>query len=554
MQTQTMGMTLAELIGQVLTVGFYSTTPPQEVIDLIQKQHIGSIILFTRNIQDAQQVYELTQHLQRLAREAGHRYPLLIMIDQENGMVRRFGQSTTIFPGNMALGAIGSEQVAYDIAVATGRELKALGINMNLAPDVDVNNNAANPVIGVRSFGEDPQLVARLGAAMVKGYQDVGILSSLKHFPGHGDTAVDSHLALPVISHTMERLEALELVPFRRAIEAGADSVMIAHMYLPALMQNEMVPATVSHAVVTGLLREKLGFTGLIVSDCMEMHALLDIVGTEQGTVQALQAGIDLVLVSHRYARQQGSINALQAAVQDGTLAVERLRDAAERVLQLKAKTLSWDALPDTQALTVIGNKTHQHLRDQTYERSTTLVRDTLDLLPLHLRPEQRLLLLFLQPTIFSGAVDTEFPGDALTQYVQKHHKQVDTRTITASSAEHDRPALMQAVERADVIIVVTANAKQDSYQGQLVRELLQIAKPIIGIAAYNPYDLVAFPELDTYLVTYEYTQPAFVAVARVLFGETQAQGHLPVSLPGLYPLTSLDAIALCDKQNSSEQ
>ncbi|GAC1397831.1 MAG: beta-N-acetylhexosaminidase [Ktedonobacteraceae bacterium] len=529
MDVQTAGMTLEEQIGQVLTIGFYTTTPSQEVIDLIQKQHVGGIILFRRNIQNAQQVYELTQYLQRIAREAGHRYPLLIMIDQENGMVRRFGQSTTIFPGNMALGAIGSEQTAYDIALATGRELQALGINMNLAPDIDVNNNPANPVIGVRSFGENPQLVARLGAAMVRGYHDAGVLTTLKHFPGHGDTVVDSHHALPVVPHTMERLHAIELVPFQCGIEAGAESVMIAHLYLPALMQDEMLPATVSPVVVTGLLREKLGFTGLIVSDCMEMAALSEVVGTEQGTVRALQAGIDLVLVSHHYARQCDSISAIQVAIQDGTLPMERLRDAAEHVLQLKTRTLSWDTLPDAKNLNVIGNETHKRLRDSAYERSTTLVRDVAGLLPLRLQSEQRLLLLFLQPTIFSGAVDTDFPGDALVEQVQKHHKQVEICTVL--SVQHDSNAIAQAVEQADVILVVTANAHQDSYQGEIVQHLLQTGKPVIGIAAYNPYDLLAFPELGTYLVTYEYTQPAFIAVARVLFGETQAQGHLPVSL-----------------------
>ena len=534
MYTQTTGMMLAEQIGQVLTIGFHATTPPQKVIDLIQQQHIGNIILFKRNIQNAQQVYELTQHLQRIAREAGHRYPLLIMIDQENGMVRRFGHSATIFPGNMALGAIGSEQVAYDIAVATGRELQALGINMNLAPDVDVNNNSANPVIGVRSFGEDPQLVARLGAAMVKGYHDAGIITTLKHFPGHGDTAIDSHLALPIIPYTMERLETIELVPFRHAIQAGADSIMIAHMYLPALMQDEMVPATVSHAIVTGLLREKLGFTGLIVSDCMEMHALSRVVGTEQGTVQALRAGIDLVLLSHGYVHQQGSIRAIHEAIEDGTLAVDRIRDAAERVLQLKARTLSWDRLPDATELHSIGSKAHQQLRDQAYERSTTLVRDMAGLLPLQLRPDQRLLILFLQPIIVSCAVDTDFPGDALVEIIQKHHTLVDTLSITYMSVQHDADVIAQAVKKADMVIVVTANANHNKSQAQTVQQLLQSGKPVIGIAAYDPYDLLAFPELGTYLATYEYTQPAFVAVARVLFGEIEAQGHLPVSLPGI--------------------
>ncbi len=528
-------MTLEEQIGQVLAIGFFEPMPTQETIDLIQTYHVGNIILFKRNIQDAQQVYELTQYLQRLAREAGHRQPLLIMIDQENGMVRRFGQNTTIFPGNMALGAIGSEQIAYEVALATGRELKALGINMNLAPDVDVNNNPSNPVIGVRSFGEDPQLVARLGSAMVQGYHDAGIITTLKHFPGHGDTAVDSHLALPTIPYALERLDSLELIPFKRTIEAGADTVMTAHMYLPLLMQGKMVPATISYEIVTQLLRERLGFQGVIVSDCMEMRAVSDIVGVDQGTVKALQAGVDLVLISHHHMLQRNGIDAIYSALRDGILTAERVQNAAERVLQLKARTLSWDA-PLSENLALIGNEAHQRLRDTAYARSTTLVRDTQKLLPLRLHIEQRLLLLFMQPAIFSGAVDTEFAGDALIEQVQQRHSHVDTLTITEQTIQVDATKLQQAVDRADLVIAVTANANQDLYQGRIVQQILHTSKPVIGIAAYNPYDLLAFPELGTYLAIYEYTRPAFDAVARVLFGEVQAQGHLPVSIPGLYP------------------
>src|SRR5713226_10087680 len=191
-------MTLEEQLGQVLMVGFSGSTPSQEIIDLIQRHHVGNILLFARNVRDARQVLELTQSLQMIAKEAGQRYPLLIAIDQENGIVQRLGEAATIFPGNMALGAIGSEEIAYQVAQATGHELKALGINMNLAPVVDVNNNPANPVIGVRSFGEDPQQVARLAGAEIRGYQSAGVATCIKHFPGHGDTATDSHLAMPV--------------------------------------------------------------------------------------------------------------------------------------------------------------------------------------------------------------------------------------------------------------------------------------------------------------------------------------------------------------------
>ncbi len=195
---------MKEQIGQVLMAGFRGTTPSPEILDLIQNYHIGGVILFSRNVQDARQVGQLTSDLQMAAKAAGHRHPLLIAIDQENGMVQRLGQSVTNFPGNMAQGAIGSEQITHAIALATGQELRASGINMNLAPVVDVNNNPANPVIGVRSFGEDPRLVARLGAAAVKGYREAGVASCLKHFPGHGDTDVDSHLSLPTIPYTMD--------------------------------------------------------------------------------------------------------------------------------------------------------------------------------------------------------------------------------------------------------------------------------------------------------------------------------------------------------------
>jgi beta-N-acetylhexosaminidase len=533
MDTFTSEMSLPELIGNVLVAGFHTPPPSPEIIDLIQRHHVSNIILFKRNIQSAEQVHELTHNLQMIARAAGHRHPLLIMIDQENGMLRRFGESATTFPGNMALGAIGSTEIAYEIALATGRELKALGITMNLAPVLDVNNNPANPVIGVRSFGEDPYAVGQLGAAMVKGYQAASVINNLKHFPGHGDTAVDSHLALPVIPYTLERLETIELVPFKEAIKAGADSVMIAHMYLPALIPEEMEPASVSRVVITGLLREKLGFSGLIISDCLEMQAIVDTVGIARGSVMGLQAGLDLLLISHRYDRQLEGIAAVRTAVQDGTLASDTLRQAAERVLQFKARTLSWDDLPDASTLSTIGCNAHLRLRDHAYELSTTLVRNTEALLPLRLQADQRLLLLLLQPTSFTQAIDEDLPGHTLLTSIQARHPLVDSLIITAQPDQTEYATILQAVNAAAVTLVVTVNANLDPYQGELVQRLLQSGQPIVGIAAYNPYDLLAFPALSTYLVTYEYTQPAFEAATRVIFGEIPARGKLPVSIPG---------------------
>jgi beta-N-acetylhexosaminidase len=523
------GLTLEEQIGQVLMVGFWGDTPSQEIIDLIQRHLIGNIILFSRNVRDARQIRELTQHLQRCAKEAGQSYPLLIAVDQENGIVQRLGEAVTVFPGNMALGAIGSEQVAYEVALATGRELKALGINMNLAPVVDVNNNPANPVIGVRSFGEDPRQVARLGAAMVKGYHDAGICSCLKHFPGHGDTSVDSHLALPTISYGLERLEALELVPFRSGIEAGTDSVMIAHISFPALLEQDGLPATLSSTIVRGLLREKLGFNGVILSDCLEMRAISDTFGTERGAVMALQAGIDLVVVSHHYTRQRGSIEAIQAAIQAQELSPQVIQQAAERVLRLKAGCLSWNDLPDAKSIsTYIGCESHLHLQKQAYELSTTLIRNEDALLPLHLNSGERIVILSPQRSMMTMVEDRYYTDDLLAEIIEQYHTPVSMLRVALDTTENAWAQLLQTTGEADIFVVATVNAHLDERQAALVRYLIASGRPVIGIALRNPYDLQAFPELRTYLVTYEYSRQALVAAVGVLFDEIQAQGKVP--------------------------
>jgi len=573
MDNYTEGMTLEEQIGQVLMVGFWGDTPSQEVIDLISRYHVGNVLLFSRNVREAGQILELTASLQAIAKEAGQRYPLFIAIDQENGIVQRLGEAATIFPGNMALGAIGSNEIAFKVALATGRELQALGINMNLAPVVDVNNNAANPVIGVRSFGEDAQQVARLGAAMVRGYAAAGILSCLKHFPGHGDTAVDSHLALPLIPYDLERLEALELVPFRGGIEAGAECVMIAHVSFPALTSQDMLPATLSPAIVQGLLREKLGFSGVILSDCMEMRAISDTFGTERAAVTALQAGIDLVLVSHTYTRQRGSIEAILAAVETHELSPQAIQQAAERVLRLKARYLSWDdgqdklrsynVHPQLDAggrdlsgrdksrpynvhlqLDVNGRdllrsisgrdksrpyNVHLQLQDEAYEMSTTLVRNEDGLLPLRPGAGEQIVIVSPQRNTMTMVEDRYYSDDLLAEIIKQYAGNVSVLHVSPGD---DWRSLLQATNEADTFIVATVNAHLDEQQAEIVRYLVSSGRRVIGIAVRNPYDLSAFPQLRTYLVTYEYTRPALVGAARVLFGERQARGHLPVSMP----------------------
>jgi beta-N-acetylhexosaminidase len=545
MSNYTNGMSLEEQIGQTLMVGFWGNTPSEEIIDLIQRYHVGNIILFSRNIHDTEQIRALTERLQLIAKEAGHRYPLLIAIDHENGIVQRLGDVVTLFPGNMALGATNSEEIAYKVALATGHELQALGINMNLAPVIDVNNNPSNPVIGVRSFGEDAYQVARLGAAMMKGYQAAGIVSCLKHFPGHGDTAIDSHLALPTIPYSLERLEELELVPFRKGIEAGAECMMIAHISFPALTKQDILPASISPAIVQALLREELGFKEVILSDCMEMNAIVKTSGTEQAAVMALGAGVDIVLVSHNYIRQRASIEAILNAVQKQELSIQVIQQAAERVLRLKATYLSRNDVPNSKTainpitMPGIGCEAHLQLQKQAYELSTTLVRNEDGLLPLHLGPGGRIVITALHRNGKTAVEDRYHSDDMLAEIMGQYHTPVKLLSLVPDSGGKALDELLQTTCEADVFIVATVNAHLDEPQAELVRALLSSKRRVVGIAVGSPYDLLMFPQLCTYLVTYEYTRPALMAAVHVLFGEKEPLGHLPVSIPGLYPKVS---------------
>ncbi len=450
-------------------------------------------------------------------------------------MVQRLGSAVTPFPGNMALGATGDERTVLEVAESTGQELKALGINMNLAPDVDINNNPTNPVIGVRSFGDDAPTVARLAAAAVQGYQRAGIISSLKHFPGHGDTATDSHLGLPVLPFTRERLQTVELLPFASGIRAGADTVMAAHVALPLLTAGDRTPATLSSSLLENLLREYLNYHGVIISDCLEMEAIAGDLGTARGAVLALRAGIDLVLVSHTYTRQQTSIHMVHEALQTGELTPAAIAQAAERILRLKERRLSWDSLPASSGVTPGGTAPHQRLSERAYRDSTTLVRGETGLLPLRLGASERILVLSQPPQNVTLAVDLQFPHEYFVECIRERHANTHDLRLDGGRTASGQ-LLEEELALADLVIVATINAHLDPPQATLMERILRLGKRAIGVAVGNPYDISAFPELRTYLVTYEYTRPALAAAVRVLFGESIATGRLPVTIPGISP------------------
>jgi beta-N-acetylhexosaminidase len=518
MDDLTAGMTLDEQIGQLFVVGFPGQTPAPELLDLIQREWVGGVILFSRNIHDQAQTATLTHTLQSAARAAGHPAPLLMMTDQENGLVRRLGRDSTPFPGAMALGAVDGaegERIVEEVARATARELGAHGVNMNLAPVMDVNNAPENPVIGVRSFGSDPELVGRLGAAAMRGLQDAGVIATLKHFPGHGDTTVDSHLALPVVAASTKRLEAMELTPFRRGIAAGAECVMAAHVAFPALTGNATIPATLAPEALTGLLRGRLGFAGVTMSDCLEMGAIAGTIGVKDGAVQALRAGADLVLISHTLEHQRASIAAVRTAVVDGALSAETVRSSAERVLRLKRRFLSWsDTAPAPLDADLV--RAHQELSASAYQRAVKVIRDADTLLPLRLRPDQNLLMLDRPPRAITAAVDIPYRSNWLVDAVRRYHARV--RALTLAPATLDDA--LQAAHAADIILLSSVDGFRDAESLEAMRQVAQMRRPMIGLALGLPYDAASLPEIGSYLATYDYSQPALAAAARVLFGD----------------------------------
>ena len=328
-------MDTAYAIGQRLMVGFPGTEIDPEFEALVREFKIGNVILFRRNVENKEQLTKLCSELRELIlRETGAEP--LIAIDQEGGVVTRLSDDMVNTPGAMALAAAGGDS-AHIAGRITAKELREVGINFNLAPVLDVNSNADNPVIGVRSFGDTPERASSLALEFMHGTLEEGVLACGKHFPGHGDTAVDSHIGLPLVEKSREELEACELLPFRLAISAGIPAIMTSHVLFPAL-ESEKVPATMSRKILTGLLRNELGFNGLIISDCMEMQAIATYYGTVNGVDAALAAGADMACISHTASFAREAAQRLRQDLESGILNADEFAASVARVEQIKRR------------------------------------------------------------------------------------------------------------------------------------------------------------------------------------------------------------------------
>ncbi|WP_069771082.1 glycoside hydrolase family 3 protein [Streptomyces sp. LUP30] len=536
-------MTLRDKVGQVFVsrVHGHSATAPdpadadanltdfgvRTAAELLARYRLGGIIYFTwaNNTRAPGQIAELSDGLQRASLAQPRGLPVLISTDQEHGVVCRVGRPAALFPGAMAIGAGGDRADARTLGLLSGRELRAMGIRQDYSPVADVNVDPANPVIGVRSFGADPEAVAGLVAAEIEGYRAAGVAATGKHFPGHGDTAVDSHTGFPVITHTREEWEALDAPPFRAAIAAGVDALMTAHIVVPSLDASGD-PATLSRPVVTGLLRERLGFDGVVITDALDMAGVRTRYGDDRVPVLALRAGVDQLLNPPKL---DVAWNAVLKAVQDGELTEARLDQSVLRILRLKARLGLFDD-PYVRVGDVgrtVGVPAHLAAADRLAERTTTLLVNEGPVLPLSVRTHPRVLVLGADPASPSGTTGppTEVLAAELTALGF-------TATALSTGTDPSPEAITRAVAAAagaDAVVVTTYDVTADSSQRTLVRELAATGRPVVAAAVRNPYDVARLPFVKACLATYCWTDVELRAAARVIAGAVSPRGRLPV-------------------------
>ena len=553
-------MSLDQKIGQLIYVGVNATFLNQdsEAFQALRHQvvdnHVGGIILFRGPVYES---VVLCNRMQQLAK-----YPLLISADLEAGSGMRF-DDTVNFPWNMAIAATGNPSYARRAGELTGREARAMGIQQIYAPVSDVNNNAANPVINVRSYGEDPKDVARFVAAFVEGAQHAGVIATAKHFPGHGDTATDSHRGLPEIDVTRERLNSVELVPFRAAVDAGVGAVMTGHIGLPLIDSTAIQPLprdvkikaidtsddgeiitagtmpTTLSPVMNGILRNDLHFDGLIVTDAMSMSGLTIYFTQEEASVRAIEAGADLLL---KPADPDASLRGVRDAVKQGRLTEARIEQSARKVLAAKydlgltqQRVTSLDQIDQE----VAGKKANE-LADDIADDAITLVRNDAKLLPWKRSPNAKVFNLAI-----TNGDDRLFITQAFVGAMSRGGVRMETMVLDDRSSEPEVAKAIDKASRADIVIVSmygrvrTGQARSVALPEpgtNALNQLIEKNARLIGISFGNPYILMSFPNLKTYLVAYGDMPSLQEAAAESLLGKNEIKGHLPISLPGMYP------------------
>jgi beta-N-acetylhexosaminidase len=533
-------MSLEEKIGQLFVTYAYGRTADtvhpknreefgvDTPAQVVQRYHPGGLIHFswTDSLYEPKQIAELSNGVQKAAVSSGARVPLLISTDQEQGAVTRIGEPATQLPGSMALGSGRNVADGERAAAITGQEMRAMGLNQDFAPSADVNVNPANPVIGVRSFSSDPNLVARFTAAQLRGYQASAppnrtVSAAVKHFPGHGDTNQDSHTSLPVIEHTREQWEQLDAPPFREALATGTDSVMSAHIVVPKL-DNSGEPSTLSPKILTGMLRGELGYQGVITTDSLQMEGVRTKHPDAEIPVLALQAGADQLLMPKNL---QAAIDGVLNAVRTGRLTEQRIDQSVQRILEMKFRRGVVDnPFVDVSAVDrVVGTPEHRRAAQEITDRTVNALRNDAGLLPLREKPRKMLV--------------TGWGDDTTTALANKIKSRGPEATALPTGSAPKPEQINQAVQAAkqnDVTVVLTnaAWSKDNATQQDLVRALRQAGVKVVAVAVRDPYDAAYVDDVPTWLATYSQKPVSMESLAKVLFGEISPAGKLPVPVP----------------------
>ena len=517
-------MNVQEKVGQLVIVSFETTEVDTKTEAWLRTNKIGNVIVYAKNIENAEQATTLTSQLRSTTQ-----IPAFIGIDQEGGMVNQIREGVTIFPSPMAIAASRHENL-YSMAWAMADELSGMGFNMNFAPVLDVSSNQNNSVINLRSYGDDPKAVASFASTWIKGLQEGGVVSVAKHFPRYGDTNEDSHFVLPTINKTLDQLKETELIPFETAIRSGVSAIMTSHILLPKI-EKEKIPATLSKTIITDLLKDELGYNGIIISDSLQMDAIQSHYGMAEAAVQAIRAGVDMLILGNGKVLQPESedvqtpvIEALIEAVNQGTISTERLDDAVLSILRIKNDYgLFEDNSEFNHAPYEIDLESHQVLVQELADQSMTLIRDKISALPL---PTDNTLFISF-PCVYPLEFDKKSFGEVAADSL--FGKAVNVHQDPTQSEIDD---ILQRASGYDTLVLLVYNMADSPNQKKLLDQLLETEKPVIVICAGSPYDLQYLNNAPTVLCTYGYTPAMVQSIISVLNGTLLPEGKLPVEIP----------------------
>ncbi|MEE1154797.1 MAG: glycoside hydrolase family 3 N-terminal domain-containing protein [Acutalibacteraceae bacterium] len=568
-------MSTEEKIGQMITVDIQNwngealTIMEDEISEIISKHAVGGVILFEENLQNEQQIVNLTTALQSSAKKSKNGIPLFISTDQEGGEVVRLKTGTSL-SGNMSLGAINNSADAKKAGSIIGAELSALGINVDYAPSLDVNSNPENPIIGLRSFSSNPQIVSNLGVQMIKGIQEKNVIASAKHFPGHGDTSTDSHTSLPTVNKTMEQLKECELIPFENAVKNGVDMIMTAHIQFPQietntvkseLTQDEIVlPATLSKTFVTDLLRNKMGYNGVVTTDAMNMEAISSNFGMAQACILAINAGVDELLMPVSLTNADSGVELaslignIKSAVVNGVIKEETINSAVKRILTLKEKRgiLDYSAPNAENAQAVVGSVEHHEIEDDIATKAITVLKNDNNVLPF--KPTEN------QKVVLVAAYSNETPACeyAMSKLISKNAIPNVEYEVHYYGGGSTPDQIISAISQADYVIALSE--VNDILELSPTSTITAVTKQIINYTKENnikcaiisvgkPYDTANYTDAPALLVAYgcngmdysdtDGSQPAtytygpnIIAGIEVAFGYKNPYGMLPVDVP----------------------